>query len=134
MKKALTDTTKQVMDALEAVLTAVDLRNSRIKKLSKVKVTEDTLTVELPDYATYVDEGRLAGKNPPVPVILKWLKRKRIKAPKGVTPTQFAYMIANTIGKEGVKAKPFIDNFAERMEQITFKTVNIEIDNQLKKI
>ena len=134
MKKVLNNTARQALKALDTVLTQIDLKNSRIKRLTKIKTTDDTVTVDLPDYATYVDQGRKAGKQPPVTDIVKWLKRKRIKAPEGVTPLKFAYMIAAQIGAKGIKARPFIDQFADDLEEITFKTIDIQIDQQLKKI
>ena len=85
----------------------------------KVKTTTDkngviTAPISLLQYGIYVDDGaeRGPGRMPPVAPLLQWIKLKRITVPSAMTPLQFAFAVARSIGKNGQrykKPKPFID-------------------------
>lgn len=72
--------------------------------------------LKMEDYWQWVNDGRKAGKRPPIEPILKWI------AQKGIKPTNFrrgkkpdnlrqfrslAYAIATNIGKKGTKGNNF---------------------------
>lgn len=72
-----------------------------------------SISVEMLQYGFWVDDGakRGPGRRPPVSSILEWIKEKRISIPSGMKDTQFAWLIARSIGAKGQrfkKAKPFI--------------------------
>jgi len=74
-----------------------------------------TVSVEMLQYGFWVDNGakRGPGRRPPVSSILEWIKEKRISVPQGMKDTQFAWLIARSIGAKGQrfkKAKPFIQS------------------------
>lgn len=92
--------------------------------VTKYTTTSDSLklTIEIiPEYARAVDEGRAAGKTPPIEPIKQWIKRKGIlkserpsvskakktKSVKKAKPSfekrlnSMAYAIAKNIGKHG---------------------------------
>jgi len=64
----------------------------------------DTLLLKLTgaDYFKYVDNGRKPGKQPPTKPILSWIKHKHIKF-KNMSDNQAAFIVARSIGKNGIK-------------------------------
>jgi len=75
----------------------------------------EQLQVSLLWYGELLEDGgpgRRAGRMPPIRPIEGWIKRKKIPVPaKFKSPESFAFAIANSIKKKGVKKyskKPFI--------------------------
>lgn len=63
----------------------------------------------LPEYWKYVENGRKAGKMPPIDAIKRWMLVKPVvpkagKNGKIPTPNQTAYLIARSIGEKGIPA------------------------------
>ena len=92
---------------------------------AEVKVEETVISVELTlqDYWYYVDNGRKAGKMPPISKIEEWIKVKRPfgKSQKQLpSPRSLAYLIARKIGREGTKGTHDLRN-ASDMTYNTFK-------------
>lgn len=98
----------------------------RSMKLDKIVIDEKQMrvTVELEDYWYYVENGRKAGKMPPIQPIIEWIENKPVP-PKveGLTVKQQAYAIARGIGKNGTQPRPF---FKKAVEQ-TWKQFKDEI-------
>lgn len=98
----------------------------RSMKLDKIVIDEKQMrvTVELEDYWYYVENGRKAGKMPPIQPIIDWIENKPVP-PKveGLTVKQQAYAIARGIGKNGTQPRPF---FKKAVEQ-TWKQFKDEI-------
>lgn len=73
-------------------------------------ITQDdkwfSIVFNLPDYWKYVENGRRAGKQPPLEAILNWITVKPIvpRPTRGRVPStkQLAFAIARKIGKEGI--------------------------------
>lgn len=65
-----------------------------------VNFSNDTIKINMVDYAEYVDKGRRPGGMPPIDKIRKWASRKGLN----INP----YAIATNIAKYGVKARPFL--------------------------
>ena len=90
--------------------------NASYKLLNSVETTvkrnDDTFTVtiNLEDYWYYVENGRKAGRFPPIDKILEWIRVKPI-APysdsRGRLPTeeQLAFLIARKIAEQGTEGK-----------------------------
>ena len=55
-------------------------------------------------HSLFVDQGRNAGKRPPISAILKWIDDKRI-VPTDISKPSLAFLIARKIGNEGWKPK-----------------------------
>lgn len=77
--------------------------------------------------------GRLAGKPPPVNVILEWVKAKGLQPiAKGQTQTQLAYAIAYNIGKKGTDSKYHLKIYEQvitpqRIQEILDKVVKFNV-------
>ena len=55
-------------------------------------------------HSLFVDQGRRAGKRPPISAILQWIDDKRI-VPTDISNHSLAFLIARKIGNEGWKPK-----------------------------
>ena len=85
------------------------------------------LTVLMEDYWQYVEEGRRAGKMPPIKNIYEWIRYKRPmqekiqQSPDKIAATKsLAYVIARKIGQKGTKAQPFV---TPSLKQVTTQTL-----------
>lgn len=135
---------KQTIDALEAALKdtfkRVDLDGSNLAKRTEIDVRPSTegltVSVTAPDYIFYVDKGRRPGKKPPVKDILAWIKDKNIPTSGGITQEQLAFAISNSISRDGVRGKDFLDRLRVEIRQIlvaeTREALNNEVRNTLK--
>lgn len=74
------------------------------------------------DYLNMIEDGRRAGKMPPLRAILNWIEIKPIlprpEYDKDITNNQLAFLIARKIGREGVLGKKLI---SKTMDEV-FKT------------
>ena len=95
----------------------------------------------LPDYWKYVEVGRKAGKMPPIDAIKKWLIVKRL-VPKplsnGTIPTldQTAYLIARSIGRNGIEGKHQLAEaldtpLIQQLEDLIINQLTEETENEL---
>jgi hypothetical protein len=71
------------------------------------------ISIQLEDYWQYVENGRKAGKYPPINAIKNWISVKPVlprplKSGKLPTANQLAFLIARKISKVGIKPKPFL--------------------------
>jgi len=99
-----------------------------------------SVTISVPGYGKFVDEGRKPGdKMPPVQPILAWIQARRIRTPEYTQP-QLAWAIAKSIAKRGIKPTPFIENsisfaltnFANELENIAGPAIAAEINDSIK--
>lgn len=92
-----------------------DLSTSRLVRDIRAVPVGDSVEVFMPNYAIYVEKGRKPNmKAPPVRVIIAWIDRKKIPL-RGGRKNAVAYAIARSIGRWGIKAKPFIEKSAEEL-------------------
>lgn len=89
-----------------------DLVNS-IRGIVKQNGKYVVISIQLEDYWQYVENGRKAGKYPPINAIKNWISVKPIlprplKSGKLPTANQLAFLIARKISKVGIKPKPFL--------------------------
>src|SRR5574344_859556 len=95
------------------------------------------LTASLPDYWYYVENGRKAGKMPPLSAIMNWIGVKPITpySVNGHIPTKkgLAYLIARKIGRDGIKGNNLLFNALKSTinEYLTFGKYNIDFTDLL---
>lgn len=85
------------------------------------------VSLNLPFYWKYVEEGRSAGKMPPVERILDWVRAKPVmpREMNGSLPTekQLAFLIARSIGENGIEGKHILGGVMEETEQQMLESV-----------
>lgn len=97
------------------------------------------VTVELEDYWYYVENGRKAGKMPPIQPIIDWIENKPVP-PKveGLTVKQQAYAIARGIGKNGTQPRPFFNKAVEQtwkqFKDEIAEAVQTDVNDYIEKI
>lgn len=73
-----------------------------------------SVKISLEDYWVYVENGRSAGRFPPIDKIRNWIEIKPIEAlpdANGRTPSvdQLSFLISRKIAQEGIEPKPFFE-------------------------
>ena len=84
-----------------------------------------TIELQLEDYYKYVEEGRSAGRFPPVSKILEWIKVKPIlptpdRNGKLPTENQLAFLIGRKIANEGFQGTYDLEH---TMEEVDYSTI-----------
>lgn len=86
----------------------IGLEDSRIINQVDVSVSGETINVNLPEYAKWIELGRRPlsqnprARKPPIGAIREQLERKGISE-------QFLYQIRNKIHRDGIRPRPFIN-------------------------
>lgn len=70
------------------------------------------ITTLFANYVQYVENGRTAGKMPPISALEQWAKRRGIPTDSGTL-----YAIANTIRHDGIAARPILATLEKEIEQ-----------------
>lgn len=113
-----------------------ELSNS-VKYLLKNKNSIFEIDLELADYWKYVEDGRKAGKFPPISKIENWIKVKQIlpTAYQGKLPSvkQLAYLIARKIARKGIKPRPLLANSVDELNRIYFSKIEEALSIDLQK-
>ena len=122
------------------------IRNDRIASgdlLNNIEyeITRDdftvTIYVKMRDYWYYVENGRKAGKWPPIQNILDWIKIKPVlprpnAEGKLPTPQQLAFLIARKIGKEGTEGtqdlRKATDTIWDTFEDRLYEAIDEDVD------
>ena len=96
-----------------------------------------TIYVKMKDYWYYVENGRKAGKWPPIDNILNWIKRKPVlprpnAEGKLPTPQQLAFLIARKIGEEGTEGtqdlRKATDTIWDTFEDRLYEAIDEDVD------
>lgn len=103
-----------------------DLRQS-IQAVPNVSIQDGfyTYVLSMADYYEFVDEGRRAGKMPPIDSLIKWVRQKSafggLEVNKSKDVRSVAFGIAKNIAKFGIKPSYFFTDVIEdgRLEQLT---------------
>jgi hypothetical protein len=107
--------------------------NYSIKKGNK----EFNVLLELNDYWKYIENGRKAGKMPPISKIEEWVKVKPVLPrpnSNGTLPTtkQLAYLIARKIGLEGIKPQPLLQQSLDDVMSVMIEFIEEAICKDLE--
>ena len=93
--------------------------------------------VKMKDYWYYVENGRKAGKWPPIDNILNWIKIKPVlprpnAEGKLPTPQQLAFLIARKIGEEGTEGtqdlRKATDTIWDTFEDRLYEAIDEDVD------
>ena len=96
-----------------------------------------TIYVKMKDYWYYVENGRKAGKRPPIQNILDWIKIKPVlprpnAEGKLPTPQQLAFLIARKIGEEGTQGthdlRKATDTIWDTFEDRLYEAIDEDVD------
>lgn len=85
-----------------------------------------TVYFDLPSYWQYVENGRKAGKMPPISAIKNWISAKHIPAYKNIDSA--AFLIARSIGKKGIPAKHTLANTLAKDQYLIDKISDLLIE------
>jgi hypothetical protein len=120
----------QINQVLKATLTSIGLGTSRLANSVLIVRIGNGFEIRFSEYAHFVDSGRGANKKPPpVRAIVDWIERNGIFA-TNLTTLQLAFAISRSIGKKGIKARPFLDRLSEQVAEL----IKIHIFEEQKKI
>lgn len=96
-----------------------------------------TIYVKMKDYWYYMENGRKAGKWPPIQNILDWIKIKPVlprpnAEGKLPTPQQLAFLIARKIGEEGTEGtqdlRKATDTIWDTFEDRLYEAIDEDVD------
>lgn len=96
-----------------------------------------TIYVKMKDYWYYVENGRKAGKWPPIDNILNWIRVKPVlprpnAEGKLPTPQQLAFLIARKIGEEGTQGtqdlRKATDTIWDTFEDRLYEAIDEDVD------
>ena len=96
-----------------------------------------TIYVKMKDYWYFVENGRKAGKMPPIDNILNWLRVKPVlprpnAEGKLPTPQQLAFLIARKIGEEGTEGtqdlRKATDTIWDTFEDRLYEAIDEDVD------
>lgn len=96
-----------------------------------------TIYVKMRDYWYYVENGRKAGKWPPIQNILDWIKIKPVLPRQNAegklpTPQQLAFLIARKIGEEGTEGtqdlRKATDTIWDTFEDRLYEAIDEDVD------
>lgn len=115
LQQVLDDFTKDVAETYKSLLLR-DGKNATGELISSIKPMTPELvngtfecSLSLAPHWKYVENGRKAGKFPPIDNILEWIKAKpQLARPnrldrKEITPKQFAFLVARKIANFGIQ-------------------------------
>jgi hypothetical protein len=113
------------------------LEDSSIIKNVKYTITDNSVSLVIPDYWRFIEFGRKPlSTPPPVSSILRWIDKKGISF-KG-SKNSLAFAISRSIGKRGIKARPFLANAFTELGKESLEGVALQfsdfLDDEIKKI
>jgi hypothetical protein len=131
---------------------AIRLSNSTIAQQYKINLASENgdpaISIQFPSFAKNIDEGRQAdSKAPPINAILQWIKTKGInnnatsrkpgtsnanKQTDPISDEQLAFIIAKSIAKNGIKARPFIDELTKDLQSLITDYIKDQIIKNVK--
>lgn len=143
VEKVLNDFGKRLVEGYRDKLdsgninASYDLYNS-VRYMVEIGENSFEVKLELEDYWKYIENGRKAGKFPPIDKIKKWIEVKPIlprpyngKLP---TTTQLAYLISRKIALEGIEPKPILEQTIEEILSEFYISIENAFEQDIKDI
>ena len=115
------------------IMRKYDLDKSNLVKESRFLYTDNHIIILMGDYAEYIDEGRGKGKQAPIKDIMRWIRTSAVNVPNGLTVEDFAWAVSKSIGQNGIKARPFIQQLNEEVNKLVLKFIFNQVNKNLKK-
>lgn len=115
------------------------LANS-IKDIVKFDGKYLTVSIQLEEYYKYVENGRKAGKFPPVEKIKEWIKVKPVlpytRGKRLPNENQLSYLIGRKIAREGTRANPFLEPTIRDFKLVDkiYAAVNSMLTDEINKV
>lgn len=105
---------EQYVNDLKNRLGNQGLTDSNLFNTITFTVNGSTLSINMADYADFVDQGRSPGKQPPPDAIEKWVRSKGLTMDGSSQPLErqqksLSFLIGRKIGEEGTQPQPFLD-------------------------
>ena len=112
-----------------------NLYNS-FEKIIDIDQNHFSVKISLADYWVFVENGRKAGKFPPVSKIKDWVEIKPISAipdVNGRVPSveQLTFLISRKIAKEGTEPQPFFEPAKEEVLKRFELAIELAIDEDI---
>lgn len=125
-----------LVQAYKAELVSIGLKNSDLINQIDYIVKGDSVSITMPDYAKYVEQGRKPHvKRVPISALVTWIKKKRIATG---SVNNLAWAIQRSIWMNGIQARPFQsdaqDNAAPEIERILTVNFSSVLDEEIKKL
>lgn len=137
MEEILTRNLKELLNRLKPfifeVLKPFKLEKSRLIEQMDFSIQNGELVLYAPEYIEFVDNGRKAGKMPPVSKILDWVIFYQIGTGKDDS-TKIAWSVAKSIEKNGTRGKFFLQKLTQDIFELYSDTINKTIDEYFKKL
>jgi hypothetical protein len=92
---------------------------------------KDVMTLIANDYFEFVSTGRRSGIMPPPQDLIPWMKKVGITPTGKMTYAQLSFVIANSIKKNGIKAKTYITPIVDVSTDIIAEDIATEISDKL---
>lgn len=131
---------KKLKPLINDTLSAIRQSNSTIAQQYRINIestnNDPSISIQFPSYAKNIDEGRRSdSKAPPINAILQWIKDKKInnnstksqsgafkantdKDTEPITDEQLAFIIAKSIGQNGIKSRPFLNELTKDAQSL----------------
>ena len=143
VEKVLNDFGKRLVEGYRDKLdsgninASYDLYNS-VRYMVEIGENSFEVKLELEDYWKYIENGRKAGKFPPIDKIKKWIEVKPIlpRPYNGKLPTtaQLAYLISRKISIEGIEPKPILEQTIEEILSEFYISIENAFEQDIKEI
>ena len=145
VKQSVNDINK----VIESVFNFVGLKDSELLKKIQIEVKQNadlSISIIAPEYITFVDSGRKAGKMPPFKNVYEWVlnnKNKLKSNNKGRNGEEednerhlknITYAIMKNIGLKGTRGYFFMDKLIGEVFDLVIANVNKDVDNVLQEI
>lgn len=134
---------KDILELLTKVMASNNLLNVKVgrntiypdsdlfKQLKLMTRNDGDLVYDLMlnDYVKYIEDGRKPhSKFPPVEPIVRWARKNGIS-----TNNTTIYLIRRSIAEDGIRPRPFLDDFFKKMDNEFDKNWSDEIFNSITK-
>lgn len=124
--------TQRVLERSAPVLADKYQELGNLSKPITYVVGDLEITLNLPEYAYYVEHGRGPGKYPPLQAIENWVEVKHIVPRQDYTVKQVSYLIARKIAREGTQGKHAAQGTIDYFKNVFLQELYLAIVEDVK--